>query len=47
MNVQDYFQAYDDYFWQWEGRRGEILSIPNGSTIAYRELVSKILNEFF
>ncbi len=45
MNVRDYFQAYDDYFWQWESPRCEVLAIPNGSTIAYRELVSKIAKD--
>jgi ribosomal protein L7/L12 len=42
MNFQDYIQVYDDYFWQWEDG-GEVLSIRNGNTIAYRKYVTEVL----
>lgn len=43
MYVFEYFQSFQYYFWQWE-ENGEILSIPNGSTIAYRAQVLEILD---
>ena len=39
----NYLQAYDDYFWQWE-ENGEVIGIPNSSTISYRKPMSDILN---
>ncbi|MES2775515.1 MAG: ribosomal protein L7/L12 [Bacteroidota bacterium] len=42
MNFQDYFQSYSNYFWQWEDDT-EVLSIPNGGTIAYREQMVQTL----
>ncbi|MBT32258.1 MAG: hypothetical protein CMO01_21560 [Thalassobius sp.] len=38
-----YFQASKNYFWQWEDR-GEIVAIPNGSTIAYKKLIVEIID---
>ncbi|WP_291726387.1 ribosomal protein L7/L12 [Bernardetia sp.] len=37
-----YFQSYDNYFWQWE-ENGEVVSIPNGQTIAYRNYLIEVL----
>ncbi|WP_316793775.1 ribosomal protein L7/L12 [Pedobacter frigoris] len=42
MDIFDYFQSYDGYFWQWEDE-GEVLAIPEASTIAYREFIFKLL----
>jgi len=42
MDFYRYFQSYKEYFWNWE-ENGEVLSIPNGSTIAYREFLLQIL----
>ncbi|MEO1051305.1 MAG: hypothetical protein AAFX87_11810 [Bacteroidota bacterium] len=39
---EKYFQSQTDYFWQWE-EYGEVLAIPNGSTIAYRDFVLQTL----
>ncbi len=44
MDFQDYFQSYKDYFWQWEDNM-DVIAIPNGSTIAYRELVMDIIEK--
>ncbi|GAB2813582.1 ribosomal protein L7/L12 [Ferruginibacter profundus] len=44
MNFSDYYQCYNDYFWTWE-EDAEVLSIPGGSTIAYREHVATILTD--
>lgn len=38
-----YFKDTPEYFWQWE-ENGNVISIPNGSTIAYRAYVSEVLN---
>ncbi|MCW3104322.1 MAG: hypothetical protein JWO09_2762 [Bacteroidetes bacterium] len=38
MDIYDYFGSYDNYFWQWE-EGAHILSIPGGSTIAYKEML--------
>ncbi len=38
-----YFKDTPEYFWQWE-ENGNVISIPNGSTIAYRAYVSDVLN---
>ncbi len=37
-----YFNNYEHYFWQWE-ENGEVASIPNGQTIAYREYLVEVL----
>ncbi|MEM1008285.1 MAG: hypothetical protein AAGJ35_04715, partial [Myxococcota bacterium] len=37
-----YFQSYRNYFWQWE-EHATVLTIPNGSTIAYREQIGTIV----
>ncbi|HLP12315.1 MAG TPA: hypothetical protein VK177_10325, partial [Flavobacteriales bacterium] len=42
MQNEDYFKSYRDYFWQWE-ENGEVLAIPYGKTIAYRNLVEQVL----
>lgn len=39
----NYFDFYDNYFWQWDDNN-ESLSIPNGSTIAYRKYVVEVMN---
>lgn len=39
MPSHDYFQQYSDYFWQWE-EEGRVLSIPGGSTVAYKEYIA-------
>lgn len=44
MSLQAYFQAYRDYFWQWEDST-EILAIPNGSTIAYKAFVLEVMEQ--
>jgi TonB family protein len=38
-----YFKDTPEYFWQWE-ENGNVISIPNGNTIAYRAYVSEVLN---
>lgn len=42
MRLQAYFQAYRNYFWQWEDHT-EVIAIPNGSTIAYKAFVLEVL----
>ena len=42
MEWYDYFQCYKGYFWQWE-EEGQVLAVPNGSTIAYTEFVTDLL----
>lgn len=42
MNFYRYFQAHLDYFWQWE-EDTQIIAIPNGNTIVYRQLALEIL----
>ena len=42
MAFDDYFIHSKDYFWEWENN-GEVVAIPNGSTIAYKELIIKSL----
>jgi len=44
MEFDNYFQSYNDYFWQYEDH-GEVISIPEGSTIAYREFVIEIFEK--
>jgi hypothetical protein len=38
MDFYNYYKSYDNYFWQWE-EGAQILSIPGGSTIAYKEML--------
>ncbi|MFA9214842.1 MAG: TonB family protein [Candidatus Methylacidiphilales bacterium] len=38
-----YFKVTPKYFWQWE-ENGNVISIPNGSTIAYRAYAADVLN---
>jgi|GEM_PF-243185 len=42
MNFQDYFQAYNGYFWQWEDET-QVVAISGGSTIAYKQHLIDIL----
>ncbi|RZK12961.1 MAG: hypothetical protein EOO46_01160 [Flavobacterium sp.] len=42
MSAPHYFQQYDGYFWQWEDE-GEVISITEGNTIAYRPYIAEIL----
>ncbi|MGG9962277.1 ribosomal protein L7/L12 [Ferruginibacter sp. SUN106] len=44
MNFSDYYQSYKDYFWAWE-EDAEVLVIPGGSTIAYREQAATMLTD--
>ena len=50
MDLQEYFQSYDYYFWEWEnevhnaGGVFETVTIPNGQTIAYEQYVMETLN---
>ena len=44
MRLQAYFQAYRNYFWQWEDST-EIIAIPNGSTIAYKAFVLDVMEQ--
>jgi len=43
MDFYTYFKSYEDYFWQWEDST-EVIAIPEGSTIAYKQLVIDILD---
>jgi ribosomal protein L7/L12 len=43
MNVVDYFQGHQDYFWQWE-EDAEVVALQGGSTIAYRAQIVLLLN---
>jgi hypothetical protein len=42
MAKTNYFQSFENYFWQWE-ELGEVVSIPNGSTIAYKAFLKEII----
>ncbi|MEP1490302.1 MAG: ribosomal protein L7/L12 [Algibacter sp.] len=42
MDFYSYFKSYEDYFWQWEDDT-TVLAIPDGNTIAYKELVLETL----
>lgn len=44
MDTLHYFRSYKDYFWQWE-EGGEVVAIPKGSTICYREQLVSILTQ--
>ncbi len=37
-----YFQTFENYFWQWE-EQGTVISVPNGSTIAYTAFLEEII----
>ncbi|AWH86615.1 hypothetical protein HYN59_16525 [Flavobacterium album] len=49
MDIKEYFQSYDNYFWVWEtevfspDNVFEALTIPGGSTIAYERFVMETL----
>ncbi|KFE99980.1 hypothetical protein IX39_04875 [Chryseobacterium formosense] len=55
MDVKDYFQSYEDYFWEWTTdedipdvsryNENNLISIPNVGAIAYRPYVMEILKE--
>lgn len=51
MNLIAYFQSYEDYFWQWEANTPgaetatEVIAIPNGDTISYREMMIEVLEK--
>ncbi len=40
----EYYQSYHNYFWEWEDA-AEVISIPNGNTIAYRMVILNIVKE--
>ena len=54
MELNDYFQSYENYFWEWKtdedvpGDSGyhdnNLLSVPGVGAIAYRPYVMEILN---
>lgn len=43
MNLGDYFQAYTNYFWQWE-ENANVVVIKDGSTIGYRAHIALLIN---
>lgn len=45
MDVNAYFKSYKNYFWQWE-EGIDVIAIPNGNTIAYKEHIIEILQDF-
>lgn len=45
MDFYYYFQAREGYFWNWE-EGGDVLAIPGGATIAYKEQLVGILKGF-
>ncbi|MBB6372306.1 hypothetical protein [Chryseobacterium shigense] len=55
MDLNEYFQSYENYFWEWEtdediaGDSGyhdnNLISIPGGGAIAYRPYIMEILKE--
>jgi hypothetical protein len=42
MGYQDYFRSHEYYFWQWE-EQGNVIAVPGGSTIAYKEFLNEII----
>lgn len=42
MNLYQYFQPHQNYFWQWEDQ-AEVIAINNGNTIVYKDLMFKML----
>lgn len=45
MIYHQYFKETTGYFWHWEEHE-EVVAIPGGSTIAYRGMISEVLNSF-
>jgi MoxR-vWA-beta-propeller ternary system domain bpX0/MoxR-vWA-beta-propeller ternary system domain bpX1/Ribosomal protein L7/L12 C-terminal domain len=43
MNTADYYQSFKNYFWIWE-ENAEVITIPDGSTIAFKDQINKLLN---
>lgn len=49
MELEKYFQSYEDYFWEWDNELFseeevfEAIVIPNGKTIAYEKFTFEIL----
>jgi len=56
MDVKDYFQSYEDYFWEWGTdedvpdetgyNENNLISIPNVGAVVYRIFLIEILKEF-
>ncbi|MCS3868342.1 hypothetical protein J3D55_001258 [Chryseobacterium ginsenosidimutans] len=56
MDVKDYFQSYEDYFWEWTTdedvpdvsgyNENNLISIPNVGPIVYRSYLIEVLKEF-
>lgn len=56
MDVKQYFQSYENYFWEWSTdedihddtgyNENNLISIPNIGTIAYRAYIIEVLKEF-
>ena len=46
MTALNYFQSYQNYFWQWEDA-GEVVAIPQETTIAYRQLLGDIIDKLY
>jgi ribosomal protein L7/L12 len=42
MRIEEYFQAHENYFWQWEDSL-QVIAIPNGNTIAYKDFAIETL----
>lgn len=55
MDIKDYFQSYEDYFWEWATdedvpdnsgyNENNLISIPNVGAIAYRPYIIEVLKE--
>lgn len=49
MTLYEYFQPVNNYFWQWEydedSQGLNVLGIPEGNTIAYKDLVVEIMDK--
>lgn len=56
MDIKDYFQSYEDYFWEWTTdedvpdasgyNENNLISIPNVGPIVYKAYLMEILKEF-
>jgi ribosomal protein L7/L12 len=46
VTTSNYFQSYQNYFWQWEDA-GDVIAIPQESTIAYRQLLGDIIDKLY
>ncbi|NOQ71239.1 MAG: hypothetical protein GQ574_04525 [Crocinitomix sp.] len=44
--MNNYLSLYKNYFWQWEDG-AQVIAIPDGSTIVYRQLMGEILTELY